>query len=76
MPSPTQEQFAEKAGSSVSFVPMIQQGEQTPRVETFSIEKFGADRAAVANFLNHKSPRTTKRFYATMATPAKVPTLL
>jgi hypothetical protein len=44
-------------------------------VATWAINQ-GADRAAVANFLNHKSPRTTKRFYATLATPAKVPTLL
>jgi integrase len=35
----------------------------------------GAERAMVASFLNHKSPRTTKRFYATHAVPAKVPTL-
>lgn len=36
----------------------------------------GADPAQVAAFLGHKSPRTTRRFYATLATPVKVPTLL
>jgi integrase len=36
----------------------------------------GASPAAVAAFLNHRSPRTTLRFYATLATPVKVPALL
>jgi hypothetical protein len=35
-----------------------------------------ADVAQVGAFLRHKSPRTTKRFYATMSNPKKVPTLL
>jgi site-specific recombinase XerD len=35
----------------------------------------GADPASVAAFLGHKSFATTKRFYATHAVPAKVPTL-
>ncbi|MFE8600244.1 tyrosine-type recombinase/integrase [Archangium violaceum] len=35
----------------------------------------GADPAAVAAFLGHKSPATTRKFYATHAVPAKVPTL-
>jgi hypothetical protein len=30
----------------------------------------------VSSFLNHKSPRTTRKFYATHAVPAKVPTLV
>lgn len=29
-----------------------------------------------AAFLGHESPRTTRRFYATLATPVKVKTLL
>jgi integrase len=33
----------------------------------------GADMAAVANFLNHRSPQTMKRFYATLAVAKKVP---
>lgn len=36
----------------------------------------GQDPALVASFLGHRSARTTRRFYATLATPAKVPTLL
>jgi integrase len=35
----------------------------------------GADVKAVSDFLGHRSPRTTRRFYATLATPKKVPTL-
>lgn len=35
----------------------------------------GADPAAVAAFLGHKSPATTRKFYATHAVPLKVPTL-
>lgn len=44
-------------------------------VATWAINN-GADPATVAAFLNHKSPRTTRRFYATHAVPSKVPTLL
>ena len=44
-------------------------------VATWAIDE-GADPAMVAAFLNHKSPRTTRKFYATHATPKKVPTLL
>lgn len=35
----------------------------------------GANLAAVSAFLGHKSVQTTKRFYATHAVPAKVPTI-
>lgn len=43
-------------------------------VATWAVES-GAAPQAVAAFLNHKSPRTTQRFYATHAAPQKVPTL-
>lgn len=43
-------------------------------VATWAINA-GADPASVAAFLGHKSLATTKRFYATHAVPAKVPTL-
>ncbi len=43
-------------------------------VATWAIDR-GSDPAAVSAFLNHKSTETTRRFYATHATPAKVPTL-
>lgn len=36
----------------------------------------GADPAMISAFLGHRSPRTTRKFYATHATVAKVPTLL
>lgn len=44
-------------------------------VATWAIDA-GADPESVAAFLNHKSARTTQKFYATFATPKKVPTLL
>ena len=36
----------------------------------------GADRGQVSAFLNHKAPRTLKRFYATNSVTAKIPTPL
>jgi len=44
-------------------------------VASWAIES-GAAPAAVAAFLGHKSPATTKRFYAVHAVAPKVPTLL
>jgi integrase len=44
-------------------------------VATWAINQ-GEDPAKVAAFLNHKDQRTTRRFYATFATPAKVKTIL
>jgi integrase len=35
----------------------------------------GVDVAAVGSFLHHRSPKTTRRWYATLAAPARVPTL-
>lgn len=49
-------------------------GQMRHAIATWAVNA-GADPAAVASFLGHKSPRTTRRFYATFATPAKVPTL-
>jgi integrase len=43
-------------------------------VATYAINR-GADPASVAAFLNHKSARTTRRFYATHAAARRVPTL-
>jgi integrase len=43
-------------------------------VASWAIEA-GADPALVAAFLGHRSPRTTRKFYATNVSPAKVPTL-
>ncbi|MFL5345321.1 MAG: tyrosine-type recombinase/integrase [Hyalangium sp.] len=59
-----------KAAGIPSFTP----GRFRHSVATWAIEK-GADPASVAAFLNHKSPSTTRRFYATHAVPAKIPTL-
>jgi integrase len=49
-------------------------GQYRHAVATWAIEQ-GADPAAVAAFLGHKSPSTTRRFYATLAVTPKVPTL-
>jgi len=44
-------------------------------VATWAVEA-GADSAAVSTYLGHKTQATTKKFYATFATPKKVPTLV
>jgi integrase len=59
-----------KAAKVTVFTP----GRFRHTVATMAINN-GADPAQVAAFLNHKSPQTTKRFYATHSTPAKVSTL-
>jgi integrase len=55
-------------------VPEFLPGQFRHSVATWAINQ-GEDPASVAAFLNHKSPRTTMRFYATHAVPKKVPTL-
>ncbi len=49
-------------------------GSMRHSVATWAINS-GADPAAVAAFLGHKSPATTRKFYATHAVPLKVPTM-
>ncbi len=61
---------SEKAGVK----PHITPGRFRHSVATWAINN-GADPAQVAAFLGHKSPRTTRKFYATHAVPVKVPTL-
>ena len=56
-------------------VPPFSPGMMRHSVATWAVED-GADLASVSTFLGHKSAWTTKRFYATFATPAKVPTLV
>lgn len=58
-----------------SKVPRFSPGQFRHSVATWAMEN-GADPAAIASFLNHKSSATTKKFYATLATPAKVPTII
>ena len=55
-------------------IPAFTPGRMRHSVATWAIDS-GADPAMVAAFLGHKSPRTTRKFYATHATPARVPTL-
>ena len=56
-------------------IPTFGPGQLRHSVATAAVNA-GTDPAVVSAFLGHKSPRTTRRFYATLATPAKVPTLL
>lgn len=55
-------------------VDLITPGRFRHSVATWAINS-GAAPAAVAAFLGHRSQQTTKKFYATHAVPAKVPTL-
>jgi hypothetical protein len=55
-------------------IPVFTPGRLRHSVATWAINA-GADPAQVAAYLGHKSPRTTRRFYATHASPTKVPTL-
>lgn len=67
--------LAVKSACKAARIPAFTPGQFRHSVATWAINK-GADPASVAAFLNHKSPRTTMRFYATHATPKKVPTLV
>jgi integrase len=67
--------LAIKGACTAAGIPPFTPGRFRHSVATWALEK-GADPASVAAFLNHKSPTTTRRFYATHAVPAKIPTLL
>jgi len=66
--------LAVRAACRVASIPEFSPGRFRHSVATWAINQ-GADHATVAAFLNHKSPRTTMRFYATHAIPKKIPTL-
>ncbi|ACG73253.1 integrase family protein [Anaeromyxobacter sp. K] len=55
-------------------IPPFTPGRLRHSVATWAIDA-GADPAQVAAFLGHRSPRTTRKFYATHSAPTKVPTL-
>jgi integrase len=61
------------AACRAADVPPFSPGRYRHTVATWAIEA-GADPAAVAAFLGHKSPATTRRFYATLAVAPKIPT--
>lgn len=68
--------MAVKAASVAAGVsPVLTPGRMRHSVATWAINA-GADPAQVSAFLNHKNPRTTRKFYATHAVATKVPTLL
>lgn len=56
-------------------IPDLRPGSFRHSVATHAIDA-GADAKAASDFLGHKSTRTTRKFYATHATPKKIPTLL
>lgn len=62
------------AACDAAMVPRFSPGRYRHTVATWAVEQ-GADPAAVAAFLGHKSPSTTRRFYATLAVTPRVPTL-
>jgi integrase len=62
------------SGCDVAGIPRFPPGRYRHTVATWAIEQ-GADPAAVAAFLGHKSASTTRRFYATLAVTPRVPTL-
>ena len=66
--------LAVRAACKVAGIPEFSPGRFRHSVATWAINQ-GAVPATVAAFLNHKSPRTTMRFYATHAVPKKIPTL-
>ena len=66
---------AVKAACVAAGVPVFTPGRFRHTVGTAAINS-GANAAQVSAFLNHKDPRTLKRFYATHAVVAKIPTLL
>jgi integrase len=55
-------------------VPKFEPGQYRHSVATWAIER-GDEPGAVAAFLGHKSPATTRRFYATLAVVPKIRTL-
>jgi integrase len=56
-------------------IPAFGAGTLRHSVATAAVNR-GADPAQVATFLGHRSARTTRKFYATLATPVRIPALL
>lgn len=65
---------AVESACAAAGIPPFSPGQFRATVATWAIEA-GADPASVAAFLGHRSPATTRRFYATHAVTPKVPTL-
>ena len=66
---------AVKAACLAGNVQVFKPGQMRHSVATWAIDA-GAEPAAVSAFLGHRSMKTTRRFYATHASPKKVPTLV
>lgn len=64
-----------KAASAKAKVPTLTPGTMRHSVATAAVNA-GEDMQAVADALHHADKRTTARWYATLATPAKIPTMI
>lgn len=67
--------MAISAACKAAGIPSFTPGRFRHSVATWAIIEKGAAPDSVAAFLNHNSQSTTRRFYATHAIPAKIPTL-
>jgi integrase len=64
-----------RAACRAGNVQLFKPGQLRHSVATWAIDA-GADPSAVSAFLGHRSTKTTRKFYARHASPAKVPTLV
>jgi integrase len=64
-----------KAACRVAKIPPFTPGRIRHSVATHAVDA-GADLQSLSTFLHHKSPATTRKFYATHSTPKRPPTML
>ena len=64
-----------KSACDAAGIPVFHAGQLRHSVATWAVNE-GADPAAVAAFLGHRSVTTMRRFYSTHAAPKRVPTLV
>jgi len=64
-----------RSACAAGRVAVFSPGQMRHSVATWAVNA-GADPAAVASFLGHRSVTTMKKFYATHAAPARVPTMV
>ena len=66
---------AKRLGAKPKLVEIFTPGRLRHSVATWAING-GVDPAQVSAFLNHKNPRTTRKFYANHAVAKKITTVL
>jgi integrase len=67
--------FAVKAACRAAKIPPFTPGRMRHSVATHAVNA-GADLQSLSTFLNHKSPATTRKFYATHGVAKRPPTML